>query len=87
MGNYHQKKVRVNYHHFVIMDNGYLPSIVERRRAIFTVYVSDIQGVDIRVKALDGMKTKTMVWYSEDDYDNDQQRYYPRSMDKERGPI
>ena len=58
MVNYHQKKVRVNYHHFGIMDNGYLPSIVERRRAIFTVYVSDIQGVDIRGNALDAMTNK-----------------------------
>ena len=66
MGNYHQKKVRVNYHHFVIMDNGYLPSIVEGRRAIFTVYISDLQGVDIMGNALDAMTNKKMVRYSED---------------------
>ena len=85
MGNYHHKWVRVSYHYFLVMDNGLFPSIPEGRRAICTLYRSDLQGVDIRVQALDGMKTKTMVWYSEDDYDNDQQRYYPRSMEEEGG--
>ena len=25
MGNYHQKRVRVNYHYFVVMENGKIP--------------------------------------------------------------
>ena len=27
LGNYHQKRVRVNFHYFVVMENGYLPYI------------------------------------------------------------
>ena len=28
MGNYHQKRVKVNYHYFVVMENGKIPSMV-----------------------------------------------------------
>ena len=30
LGDYHQKRVRVNYHYFVVMDNSLFPSMVVR---------------------------------------------------------
>ena len=34
MGNYHQKRVRVNYHYFVVTENGYIPSMLNSEHLV-----------------------------------------------------
>ena len=52
MDNYHQKGLRVNYHYFVLMENGSLPSMLDETVAVSrtssTVFRPPQEAVTVR---------------------------------------